>query len=75
MNEPEFIAQTAEPMSSAERLEWIRAQAGEARTAGMTFGRASIHPEQTNIVLYEGWRVQPKDQGEPRFQIRAEPTP
>lgn len=71
MGEPEFLAQSGEPMSSEERLIWLEAQAAAGRAAGATFFRASIHPGISDLILMEGWIVRPDEQGEPRWQMEA----
>ncbi len=68
MEEPEFISQTAEPMTPQQKREWCRQQAEDATTKGATWHRWS---EDNNVVLYEGWLVRPVDQGQPRFQYAA----
>lgn len=67
--EPDFISQTAEPMSSQERKEWAELQGREAIAKGATWHRWSQHPNDKNLLLYEGWKVRPEDEGEPRFQL------
>ena len=71
MSEPEFLAQPAEPMSSDERMIWIRAQVEAGRASGATFFRAAQHPDIPELLLVEGWNERPDDQGEPRFQMTA----
>lgn len=71
LSEPDFLSQTAEPMTSERRREWYRARAREAESQGAVWHRFSYHPEQTDILLYEGWKVRPDDEGEPRFQFAA----
>jgi hypothetical protein len=69
MSEPEFIAQTGEPMTSDERRVWVRAQIEAARAQGATFFRLAQHQDAPDLLLVEGWSKQPDDQGEPRFQM------
>ena len=69
MSEPEFIAQTAEPMAKDEIQVWITAQVEAGRAQGATFFRAATHPDITGLFLVEGWNERPNDQGEPRFQM------
>lgn len=67
--EPEFISQTDEPMTLEEQQIWFRAKADEANARGATFHRFSRWDKvPPAILLHEGWRVRPQDQGEPRFQ-------
>lgn len=69
--EPEFISQTAEPMNFGERREWFSKQAHDATKNGATFHRFAMHPEIPHLTLYEGWKMRPEDQGEPRFQLTS----
>ena len=69
--EPDFIAQTGEPMTVEEKREWIRRGCRNAEAKGATFHRASVHPEHADLLLLESWKVRPEDQGEPRFQFCA----
>lgn len=69
--EPDFIAQTAEPMLAGERRQWVVERCRESRAKGITFHRLSCHPQNRDLLLLEGWKVQPEDQGEPRFQFAA----
>ena len=69
MSEPDFISQTAEPMTPEQRQEWFRWRVTEAENEGATFHRYSHHPGNPDILLHEGWKVRPDDQGEPRFQF------
>jgi hypothetical protein len=70
MGEPDFISQNAEPMDRDTRLAWFAARNVEAKERGATFGRASIHPEH-GWALFEGWKVEPEDQGAQRWQVAA----
>ena len=69
--EPDFIAQTAEPMTPDERRIWVEAQVAAGRADGATFFRASVHPEIAYLTLMEGWAKQPEDQGEQRWQMES----
>lgn len=69
--EPEFISQTAEQMTPDERRMWCRKQARDAEEKGATFHRWTMHDEIPNLILYEGWKAKPEDQGDPRFQLVA----
>lgn len=71
MSEPEYLAQTGEPMTWEERNAWILARRAEAKARGCTFGRISTHPDNRDLLLIEGWKERPDDQGEPRFQFQA----
>ncbi len=65
--EPEFLSEKLlEEYENAE--DWIRGEAREMRAKGATFFRATKHNQIENLVLVEGWKKQPKDQGKPRFQ-------
>lgn len=69
MIEPDFISQTAEPMTTEQQRDWFQTQAAEAARNGATFHRFSHYPSDARLLLYEGWKQAPKDQGEPRFQL------
>jgi hypothetical protein len=69
MGEPDFLSQTAEPMTPAERSMWFQARAREARASGAAHMRATVHPDDENLLLFEAWKVRPDDEGEPRFQF------
>ena len=66
---PDYIAQTAEPMTQDERFEWMRARTKEATAEGMTHGRFTLHPTIPNLLLVEAWKERPADEGEPRWQM------
>lgn len=69
VEEPDFISQTAEPMTPEQRMEWFRWRAADAEEKGATWHRFSSCPEMPEVILHEGWKVRPQDQGEPRFQM------
>jgi hypothetical protein len=69
--EPEYLAQTAETSGGDERQVWIRFRADEARSRGITFFRAAYDDKQ-NLLLLEGWKERPEDQGEPRWQMTSD---
>ena len=69
--EPDFLSQTAEPMTPEQRQEWFRFEAFQAAENGATFHRYSVHPENLELLLYEGWKVRPDNQGEPPWQLVA----
>jgi hypothetical protein len=79
MTEPDYLAQTAERLTSDERRAWLVACAAEARKRGVTHARATIHPKDA-WTLFEGWVERPMrmngdvlelDEGEPRWQVAA----
>jgi len=67
--EPDFVSQCAEPMTPEQRMEWFRWRAAAAEEKGATFHRYSICPEMPDVILHEGWKVRPDDQGEPKFDM------
>lgn len=69
--EPDYLAQTAEPMDDTERRAWIRARADDAHAAGAVQCRVSMHPDIPNLLLMEGWNERPDSEGEPRWQFAA----
>jgi hypothetical protein len=69
--EPDFISQTAEPMSKVERRKWAIERAAEFFNQGATHYRLTSHETIPNLLLLEGWKVRPEDEGEPHFQFAA----
>lgn len=69
--EPKYLAQNGEPLSRQAQREWLDARASEARAMGSTFFRVTHHPDIADLILIEGWKEFPGDQGEPRFQFEA----
>jgi len=68
VTEPNFIAQgSAETREEAQA--WWKDRSIEAMAEGCTFCRYSQHPTITDLILFEAWQVQPRDQGEPRWQL------
>ena len=71
---PDFIAQSAEPMTPDERRAWFRDRYVEFRQKGATWMQQAVEPSNDPmIVLAEGWRVRPKVQPEPHFQMTYAP--
>jgi hypothetical protein len=70
--EPTHISQCCEPKTPQERDAWWAAQGAAAKAAGVVFHRYSSHPDDPDLILYEGWMVRPpEDLGEPRWQLTA----
>jgi hypothetical protein len=69
IDDPDFIHQSGEKMSPAQQKEWFRAHAAEMRAEGATFFRATVHDTIAHLLLLEGWKVPPDDQGEVRWQF------
>lgn len=69
--EPDYLAQTAEPMDHQQRWAWCEDHARRAEEAGCTWRRYTIHQERSELLLMEGWKVRPENEGEPRFQFAA----
>ena len=69
MTEPTYIAQTAEPMTREERVNWIRSRIPDAREQGAMWWRAMVSDE--GWTLFEAWPERPADEGEPRWQVAA----
>ena len=69
MTKPDFVAQTAEPLTGEERIAWFRERAIEAYAEGVTRSRFSIHPELAHLTLYEGWIEAADDVDDPHFQL------
>jgi len=71
--EPEIVRQCGDFQNEAQGREWFDLQTNQAKEAGMTFARYTIHPDIAGLILFEAWRRQPKHQGEPRFALTTEP--
>jgi hypothetical protein len=69
--EPDFIAQTAELMTDVERRKWANERAAEFFNQGATHHRLTAHETIPHLLLLEGWKVRPEDEGEPHFQFAA----
>jgi hypothetical protein len=69
--EPDFISQTAEARTPEQRMEWLRKRTADANAKGATFHRAIVSDDHANLLLLESWKVAPKDQGEPRWQMQT----
>jgi hypothetical protein len=70
--EPSHISQCCELKTPQERDAWWAAQHAAAKAAGAVFHRYSSHPDDPQLILYEGWMVRPpEDLGKPRWQLTA----
>ena len=70
MTDPDFVAQTAEPMTADERREWFKVHYAEFREKGATWGQMAVDDTyDPMILLCEGWIVRPNVQPEPHFQM------
>lgn len=69
--EPEYLAQTAELKTGDERRSWVKARYDEAKAQGMRHGRVSFD-EANNLLLVEAWKVRPRNEGAPRWQLCAD---
>lgn len=67
--EPFYTSQSNDPMLPGERADWVRHEAKKANDQGATWSRATAHPKDENIILYEAWKERPKDEGNPRFHL------
>lgn len=76
-NEPDFLSQNGEDITTEQRDEWFKARTDEAKAAGATLARYSIHPDIPHLALFEAWIKPPKnfEQGEPRWQLAAMEKP
>ena len=71
--EPDFVAQSAEPMTLDERRAWFRNRYVEFREKGASWIQQAVDPSfDPMAVLAEGWLVRPKVQPEPHFQMTYE---
>lgn len=68
MEEPIYIRQVQQDFSLHK--EWLEKRADESKAEGCTFARVTWHPQDPSILLFEGWKERPADQGEARFQLR-----
>jgi hypothetical protein len=70
--EPGFISQSSKQFDEPARLDWFRTCARSAAEKGATFHRFSIHPDIPNLILHEGWKARPDDQGPQRWRLPVE---
>lgn len=74
--EPTFIRQCKESKSNEARDEWFRTQAIEAKKAGCTYCRLTIHPDNINRVMVEGWATRPRRTLPQRWNVTVrDPAP
>ena len=72
MSDPDFVAQTAEPMTGDERRAWFQERAREFRDSGAAWMQQSVDDTRDPMTsLAEGWLVRPKVQPAPYFQRTA----
>lgn len=71
MADPEWLSQCGEPLTREQRSAWFRARTLEAKSAGATHARYSLHETIPDLILFEAWRIRPKDEGEPRWMLVA----
>jgi hypothetical protein len=69
--QPDFLSQTGGVQSDDDASVWFQERYREAKAQGATWCRYSRHPEQDGLLLFEGWKVWPSDEGEPRWQFAA----
>lgn len=72
MSEPDFRSQTTAPVGSEQRRAWFKARAKDANRQGARWHRYSFD-EKTGVLLYEGWKLRPESEGDPRFQFISGP--
>lgn len=58
-----------------EKQKWWTARQSEAVEEGCDFFRYSVHPNDPRLILIEGWKGWPDDQGEPRWFMTKLPVP
>ncbi len=67
---PDFVAQSAEITTWKEAREWFHARMFEMQEQGATWYQQSVDdPDNPKIRLVEGWKVKPKKQPSPHFQM------
>lgn len=72
MTAPDFVAQTAERMTAADRHQWFRKRVDEFKAGGATWGRFAVDDTHNPVTaLVEAWRVRPAVEPPPRFQMTA----
>lgn len=69
--EPDYLAQTHNAKDVDAKRDWYVRQAKNASAIGVTWHRFSHHPDDEDLLLYEGWKVRPDDEGPHRFQVTA----
>lgn len=65
--EPDFIRQTVIADDEAKCV-WFQERGLEFTVQGAVWHRASYHPDNFDLILYEGWKEKPADEGAPRFR-------
>lgn len=73
-SDPDFIAQTAEPMTADEARVWYVSSAEAMRQQGAPWFRYSWDDRSGQLRLVEGWKERPEHQGEPRWQLTSVTT-
>lgn len=68
-SEPDFVSQNGELIDSEEQLLWFNSEARAARSKGANVHRYSVHDSEPNLILYEGWFIEPKKYLEPEFHF------
>ena len=71
--EPFYVAQSN--VSPNVQFVWFELRAIEAKKEGAIWMRFTVHPEYETLVLAEGWKAYPKNQGEPRFSFELKKVP
>jgi hypothetical protein len=66
MPEPTYIAM-GKSSTFAGKQDWWKERELEAIKEGCDFFRYSVHPDDACLILIEGWKGWPDDQGEPRW--------
>ena len=70
MSEPTYIRQVHQDPD--RHRDWFDSCAADMKVEGVSFARYSVHPQDEQLALVEGWqeKVVP-DQGEPRWSFAA----
>ena len=66
-----YVRQSAEPRTNEQKRAWFQQCAREAVDEGCVWQRYSIHPDDDNLTLVEGWNKKPAHEGEQRWQMTA----
>lgn len=73
---PDFSAQTAEPLTADERRQWFQSRAKEFRDKGAVEVRVSIDDTHSPMIsLTEGWLTKPKNPPPPHFHMTHATNP
>ena len=70
MSEPFYIRQFR-GSGNADMRAFVEQCSDEARAEGAKHCRATQHPDDDLLIVFEGWKERPADEGDARFQMVA----